>query len=650
MPLRNSVFFSILFACTLHGTNAGYSVVGPEAGSWPQVLSSIGLLPSTNAYVTVARAQTPESADWKTYVDAGGILILEGESHLSGSFGFISDHSVISIASIVDVHAATSLILANPLILKHFSTPKNSVVFAKDRWSDTPVMAGMQRGKGAVLWVAMDPGKLGFENLLYLPQALADLGFIQPFHSQRTWAFFDYSYRTRVDVDYFASKWKNAGISALHVASWHFYETDAVRDAYLLRLIEACHREGILVYAWIELPHVSQKFWTDHPEWREKTAVLQDAALDWRKLMNLQNPDCFRTVSTGISEMLHRFNWDGVNVAELYFESLEGAANPSRFTPLNGDVRREFKQEHGFDPIELWSTRRDPASLRTFLDYRALLARHMQERWLQEIEKAKTFLPDLDIVLTHVDDQLDSGMTDAIGANSSHALLLLAKHNFTFLIEDPATVWNLGPQRYTEIAKRYPASPKLAIDINVVERYQDVYPTKQQSGLELFELLHVASLAFPRVALYFENSLSTVDLGFLSAASAIVTRYEQIGSTLFVDSPHGFLLSWSGGAKIDGKQWAAQNASNLIVPAGPHSIQPAPLTGSLLTNFNGELLSASSFDSRVDIQYSSNSRALATLDCEPSKMAIDNQPSTVDRVGRTVLLPAGLHHATFTCK
>ena len=24
------------------------------------------------------------------------------------------------------------------------------------------------------------------------------------------------------------------------------------------------------MYAWLEFPHVSEKFWDDHPEWREK--------------------------------------------------------------------------------------------------------------------------------------------------------------------------------------------------------------------------------------------------------------------------------------------------------------------------------------------------------------------------------------------
>jgi hypothetical protein len=72
-----------------------------------------------------------------------------------------------------------------------------------------------------------------------------------------------------------------------------------------------------------------------------------------------------------------------------------------------------------------------------------------------------------------------------------------SSHSFTFLIEDPATVWNLGAQRYQAIAERYrpltPHTEKLAIDLNIVDRYQNVYPTKQQTGTELFQLVHQAA-------------------------------------------------------------------------------------------------------------------------------------------------------------
>src|SRR6185437_9176372 len=126
-----------------------------------------------------------------------------------------------------------------------------------------------------------------------------------------------------------------------------------------------------------------------------------------------------------------------------------------------------------------------------------------------------------------------------------------------FLIEDPATIWNLGPQRYPQIAARYapltPAEDKLAIDINIVERYQDVYPTKQQTGAELFELVHTASDSFPRVALYFEASIARYDLPLLASAAAAVDRAERVNGKLVVESRRGVGVPWSGPALVDGK-------------------------------------------------------------------------------------------------
>ena len=154
---------------------------------------------------------------------------------------------------------------------------------------------------------------------------------------------------------------------------------------------------------------------------------------------------------------------------------------------------------------------------------------------------AEGFGRGLDVVLTHVDDRFDTGMKDSIGADAARVLPLLEHHSFSFLIEDPATVWNLGPQRYPEIAKRYQPltsrNDKLAIDINIVDRYQDVYPTKQQTGTELLELVHLASTAFPRVALYFENSILRPDLPFLAAASAVVTKFARTPQRIWVESP-----------------------------------------------------------------------------------------------------------------
>jgi len=653
-----SAFFVFLSICLppLQAQSAPspyFNVLSADASSWPLLLSSIGLQPRSAeaAHVLVARSGAPASPDAISRVDRGSLLILEGESPLAAFYGFHAGGKKVQVASLTDVHNPSNpIIWEKGLELPVFELPPGAQIFARERWTGAPLIAGLRRAAGAVLWVAASPGERGYERFPYLLNALCDLGLAPPFRSDRLWAFFDSSYRLRVDLDYFAARWRHSGIAALHVAAWHFYDPDPQQDQYLAGLIAACHRRGILVYAWLELPHVSEKFWADHPEWREKTALLQDAQLDWRKLMNLSNRDCFRAVSAGVRALLGRFDWDGANLAELYFESLDGIANPSRFTPMNDDVRARFRALHGFDPIELFGARTDLASRKLFLDFRADLARQMQEDWISEMETVRREKPDLDLVLTHIDDRFDPGMRDALGADAARVLPLLDRHSFTFLIEDPATIWNLGPERYRTLAERYasltPRRERLAIDLNVVERYQDVYPTKQQTGAELFELLHQAAAGFGRVALYFESSLQAPDLKLLPFASAYVSRIEASPGKVAVDSPAGVGLSWSGPAAVDGKLWPAADGETVWLPAGPHTVEPASAAAApRLVRFNGDLKSARIVaSSSIEFSYQSAARAIAILDREPAAVKIDGAERTPSlAASKTLLLPRGQH-------
>ena len=649
MPSRIKLALFALAAASLHAQS--FAVLSSDAGPWPTLLGSIGLQtePAATARVLVARASAAADPQLSARVTAGALLVLEGESALAASFGFRATRDTVSLTSIEDVHRpALPIVLEHALDIARFEVPAAARVFAKDHWSNAPTIAGYKQGQGAVLWVAASPGAQGYERFPYLLHALHDLGLEAPVRSARLWAFFDYSYRTRADLDYLAARWRKAGIAALHVAAWHFYDSDPERDAYLRRLIRACHRQDIQVYAWIELPHVSEKFWNEHPEWREKTALQQDAQLDWRKLMNLINRDCFRAASEGVTSLVRRFDWDGVNLAELYFESLEGMANPARFTPMNADVRAQFRSQNAWDPAELFATRKDAASVRLFLDYRAGLARRMQQEWLQVVEQCRTFHPDLDIVLTHVDDRFDTGIKDAIGADAAIVLPMLKTRDFTFLVEDPATIWNLGPARYTEIARRYqpltPRPDKMAIDINIVERYQDVYPTKQQTGAELFELVHVAAQAFPRVALYFENSILAPDLELLPSATAAVRGMARKGNSVTVDSPFGVGLAWNGPALVDARPWPAQDHDTVWLPAGVHKVEagdrPVPVR---LLDFNATLESASVTGTAIELRYRSAARALARFERKPLSLQIDGRAAQPVLEQDTLLLPRGEH-------
>jgi len=353
--------------------------------------------------------------------------------------------------------------------------------------------------------------------------------------------------------------------------------------------------------------------------------------------------------------LIGRFDWDGVNLAELYFESLEGIANPSRFTPMNADVRAQFQREAGFDPRELFGARKDEPSRRRFLEFRAELARRMQEEWLAELDVARRGKPDLDIVLTHVDDRFDTGTRDAIGADAARVLPLLDSRSFTFLIEDPATVWHLGAERYASIAARYqaltPHKDKLAIDLNIVERYQNVYPTKQQTGIELFQLVHRAAASFPRVALYSENSLLPPDLKLLASAAAAVSRFERLGPKTVVESAGGVGISWKGGARVDGELWGAQDDDTLWLPAGAHAVEPVPaLAGPRLVRLTGDLKAARAVDSKtLEFTYQSAARAVAIVSRKPVKLQIDGVDEVPKLTGpMTLLLPRGQHVVTLT--
>jgi hypothetical protein len=629
-----------------------YHVPSPDAGAWPEILGSVGFLPAaaSPAGIHVLREGASGSAQWAGRVENGAYLILEGDSPTADAFGFRKSAENTRVTSLTDVHRPQlPVIWQSAHEMPRFEIPPGARVFARERWTGVPLVAGLRRGKGAVLWVATAPGGQGYERYPYLLHALADLGLDPPFRSSRLWAFFDSSYRLRVDPDYFARRWRAAGIAALHVAAWHYFEAEPAGDDYLRKLIAACHSQGILVYAWLELPHVSEKFWNDHPEWREQTALEQDAQLDWRKLMNLQNRECARAVSKGVNQLLDRFSWDGVNLAELYFESLEGAANPAHFTPMNREVRAGFERLHHIDPRDLFrGTNTNPGALRRFLDYRAGLARQMQSEWVAEIEKARGRRPDLDLVLTHIDDRFDTGMRDALGADTEGALPLVDRHRMTFLIEDPATIWHLGPQRYPQIAGRYPKSEKLAIDINVVERYQDVYPTRQQTGTELLDLVHRAASAFPRVALYFENSILAPDWNLLSAAAATVTHAEQIGEKRVIESPRGVGIPWHGPAAVDGELWPVQDAGTLWLPAGKHVVEPAKQEPRFrVERFTGDLKYARSAGETVEISYQSAARALAVLSRKPRGVQIDGIEVELHLMGgQSIALPHGQHLVT----
>ncbi|MFL6416668.1 MAG: hypothetical protein ACJ74Y_13480 [Bryobacteraceae bacterium] len=647
--------------CASANSTNSFTVQGVDPTSWRKIFNSVGITEGAerDAGVLVVRADAQIDL-----VESGRnrIVIVTGTGSATEAIGIHAKPETLVVRQIADARAPKmQIIWEQPVSVAAVDVPADFTIFAKEKWKGVPMLAGKRTEAGAVLWLATDPGPTGIERYPYLLHAAVDLGLALPARTTSLWAFFDSAYRIRADVDYLASRWRASGIAALHVAAWHNMEPNAAQDDYLKKLIAACHRNAILVYAWVELPHVSEKFWADHPAWREQTALGQDAQLDWRKLMNLRNNECKAAVENELAALINRFDWDGVNMAELYFESLEGASNPARFTPMNDDVRADFKRVAGFDPKLLF----DPAStyaattnadgLRRFLDYRADLASRMQTDWLASVERIKASKPYLDIALTHIDDRFEPGIRDALGADVARSLPVVKAAKSTLLVEDPATLWALGPERYGKLAEKYaeltPDRSHIAVDINVVERYQDVYPTKKQTGLELAELVHEAAVSFSRVALYFESSLENVDLPLLPSAATGASVKQTSVDEIEVNAKAATRVPWQGAVDIDGRLWPIQDSTTVIAPAGRHILSPAveksPVT---LLDFNGDLQTASISADRIEVSYSSASRAIAVLGTAVASIEIDgvalHGPVSLN-VNSSVMLPSGQHLVTF---
>lgn len=637
------------------------------AENWDNILKALKIGPEFAANVLLPeQSQTLAADELERRVAAGALAIVEGTGRAARHFGVQPRSELVRVTGLVDKHdPKLEIIWKESLDVPVCALPEQAEIFTRDRTSGAPLMAGWRSGKGAILWLAVDPGPSGQERFPYLPQALRDLGLSPPAVSRRLWAFADTSYRLRADPEYLARKWRQAGISALHIAAWHYFEPDSARDEYLRRLIAACHKNLLLVYAWLELPHVSEQFWDKQPQWREKTATGADAHLDWRKLIDLTNPEATRAVKTGVEELLYRFDWDGVNLAELYFESLEGHHNPSRFTPMNANVREEFRRLAGFDPIDLftpggarhWMHNRD--GLLAFLDYRAGLARRLQHEWIGWLEGLRRSLPHLDLVLTHVDNLLQPETRERIGADVKALLPVLAEHDFTLLVEDPATAWSLGPMRYPKLAAAYRQLTadfdRLAIDINVVERFQEVYPTKRQTGVELFRELHLAAQAFPRVAVYFENSILEADWPLVPFALAGLQALKREGERTLVEASAPIGLRWDGPAEVDGRVWPAAGDGWLWLPVGAHTVQATAAGPAFrLVDLNAELKSAWVSQNRLNFAYFSNARALAKLTHLPAQVHIDGE--IIEPVlwvfdqEWVLVLPRGQHVVSVTMK
>jgi hypothetical protein len=596
-------------------------------------------------------------------VEKGALLVSEGVTPLAEKLEFRSGKSMpvryLQELAYPDIEISWE----KEARITSLLAPGKAIVMNRERDSGESMVCLLPYGRGGCLLFAaeLDPEKgEGYARFPYFHQELRHAGIEFPFRSERLSAFFDYAYRLSENPDVLAKVWRETGIQSLHVGTWDFFDGDKTADDYLRKLIDACHRNGILVYAWLELPHVSEEFWTRHPKWREKTATGRDAHVDWRYLMNLKDPECFDAIAAGLERLLRRFEWDGVNLGELYFDSPSGAEAPEAFTPLNKFVRSDFKLRHGIDPIEFFREgssfywKRNAREWNKFVEYRIGLEKALNERFLQLFSGFRnSFIPSLDLIITYVDNIYDPSMREAVGADVNEIFGLLDKHDFTLVLEDPGTVWHLGPRRYEQLAETYSKltrnTNRLGIDINIVDRDAKAYPTEKQTGAEFLELFYYAGSHFQTVMAYAEQTMQPQDAALVSCALAAGTRGELVNGGIRIHSPNPVI--YRSGVKradfnVDGSPWPCTDEGEVHLPAGDHLItieNGERANRPRLIRLNGNLLHANyAGKDTMEFSYTARGRAIAIFSCVPKSVQINNGLPVVAKFD-WVMLPAGSH-------
>jgi len=602
--------------------------------------------------------------------------------------------------------------LSSALSIKHGGVARTGVVLDKSlplnhlHWSDRPrvpwiaapldssahvLYADSSTGHALAVSALLDKGKYiflaplldeisgkGYSRFPTLVHAMVrELGATPPFRRHGIDAYFDPGYRFTMPMESLAALWRTWGIRAVHAAAWYYNSTPPYDYK---RLIDAAHKNGILVYAWLEWPHVGQGFWNQHPEWRQKNALLQDAKLDWLNLMDLQNPGCMNAALNDLSRQL-QLDWDGIDIAEFTItgaggEALEGPERPDYFTSFGTPMRAEFAKVGGFDPLELENPasehfwKRDSAGLEKFYEYRQTVNNRLLRHVVEFIVDLKrTGNRDWELIHTIVDNSLHPEFNHLLGFDLNATLALAREYAITLNVEDPYMEWIAPPIRYRHLRETLVSllpDRSSMIDINVVPVHplsQYGFSSDQATGTELLQQIQAAAEQNGRVCIYCESSVFEQDWPLIPGAMATGATITQNGEVWDIKSRATVSLNVGVGDRtvfIDGKLWLGHGTDRILVPSGNHrlSIQPAskdqiPAKRSLrFIALSGELLGCRATESGMDIQYVSPSRCLLTLGYPTAKVFVDGIPRDLPVLkgaeGYLVLAPSGTHRLSIS--
>ncbi len=609
------------------------------------------------------------------YVENGGFLISDTKNFLVDELGFKFSSTHLNVSRPSDK------LFPEERIVWRYAEPVAKLevedvdeIFCADDATEAPLVVGKKLGKGKIIYIGtrFDPyTQLGYSHYPFLLEYIRRYFNIGPIaRRDNLEMYFDPGFRHTQSAEDLVKLWVTQGIRRIHVAGWHQYPTYTYDYERLIRL---AHRNGILVYAWLEPPQVSQKFWLGHPEWREKNVKGEDVRPSWRYPVALTDSAC-RNAMTGLfTAFLEQYDWDGVNLAELYFEAGKGFDEPNLWSPMHVSAQKQVKDLFNIELASIFDAR-SPFYWKTNSRVRELLVRYRvrvlndaYKQLLESFVRLRQGRDGFQIVVTAMDSHGSPELREYIGVDMDHIVQLQKEYGFLLQVEDPEHRWSTDPMRYLAIGKHYEAllggNTNLLLDLNILSfRKPDQvtpFPTMIPTGTETFLLVKAASLGAPRATIYAESSVNPQDMMFLPYATATGMEFRHAGDGYVVSSPFSFMLKMPREVQeisMDGAHMTPARENLFLIPAGRHTIVISPdpayeLSGHQIEprimSFSGNIVSVSYNNRSVHLHYESEGRTLLSLNREPVTVSVDGReyPFTSMKGNDcfSIFLPPGEH-------
>jgi hypothetical protein len=513
-----------------------------------------------------------QAAQVRDFIHNGGDAVITGPASLEAVLGVRSTQGNITVKDVTELSHPERYLRWNPTAaIARFDPPSDAKLLMQDQPTHQPLAFSgtIGRGRYLALAAAFDTSSaLGTSRYPYFAEYLRRaFGYVPRVTRPHIEAYFDPGFRVGADLPALVNTWQQAGIRVIYLATWYDFDYP--------RLIELCHHHGIAVYAWFALPMVNRQFWDEHPDWRI-------AHTSWRYAINFDIPEARRAGFDWVRHAIDPYDWDGVNVAEMNYES------PGANT----------------DNVTSW------------------------HRELLEMLAAK----DMEVIVTTFDSIAAPGLRASLGVDTPAIAGLMRSFPFTLQIEDSYEFWPAPPDRYRNFARAYEKvvsdHRRFMFDINVVadrDVEKSELPSALATGTEFLQLLRNASTASGRVAVYSESTVAPQDWKFASAALAAGVKIQEDSRGLRVRTPHTVAVRVG-----DTEKWE-------LVPAGSHLITSRVSNGIRLTAISCELLEWQTQAGGARFTYDSPGRCAAAFDKAPLQVLMDGS------VWTTAVFPRGRH-------